>query len=315
MARENKMSENQSEANPDVVEEATSDVETGVGQEAVSDAIFGSSDGFFDALDRAVNGSIIDSEDNEIQETMKTLPDEVTQQEDNNSIKADPVEEGIDWEKRYKDSSREAQKMKTKLDEVETFKPFIESLKSDEGMVQTIKEYLEQGRKPVDMKDKLNLPDDFVFDMDEAVQTPDSNSAKVFNNMVDNLVNTRVQNELKSDRDSRSQEAHTAEQQRAATDFKSRHKVSNEDFDGMMNWADDHQISYDDIYFLKNKDKFMGNVAKSTKSDMLNQMKAVRSIPTSASATNSAATEETDSNKLVFNALKDIDGGVDNLFG
>ena len=57
------------------------------------------------------------------------------------------------------------------------------------------------------------------------------------------------------------------------------------------------------------------NVANSTRKDMLNQMKAVRSIPTSASATNSAGTEETDHNKLVFKALSEIDGGVDNLFG
>ena len=309
------MSENQTTANPEVAEDTSSTVDaTNPSQDDVNEAIFGSDGGFFDALDRDVNGAIIDDEDNEIQETIDTLPDMATQQEDNNSS-ADPSSEDVNWEKRYKDSSREAQKMKAKLDEVETFKPFIESLKSDEGMVQTIKEYLEQGRKPVDMKDKLNLPDDFVFDMDEAVQTPDSNSAKVFNNMVDNLVNTRVQNELKNERDNRSQEARTVEQQRAAEDFKSRHKISDEDFDGMMNWADDHQISYDDIYFLKNKDKFMGNVAKSTKSDMLNQMKAVRSIPTSASATNSAGTEETDHNKLVFKALSEIDGGVDNLFG
>ena len=309
------MSENQDAVNPEVAEETTSNVEANVSQEDVNEAVFGSADGFFDALDRDVNGAIIDDEDNEIQNTMKTLPDEVTQREDNNSIQADPASEGTDWEKRYKDSSREAQKMKAKLDEAETFKPFIESLKNDEGMVQTIKEYLEHGRKPVDMKNKLDLPDDFVFDMDEAVQSPDSNSAKVFNNMVDNLVNTRVQNELQTERDTRTKEQRTAEQQRAATEFKDRHKVSGEDFDSMMDWADNHQISFDDIYFLKNKDKFMGNVAKSTKSDMLNQMKAVRSIPTSASATNSAAKPETDHNKAVFEALLDSDGGIDNLFG
>tara|TARA_R100000808_G_scaffold5823_1_gene17557 strand:- start:5107 stop:6036 length:930 start_codon:yes stop_codon:yes gene_type:complete len=309
------MSENQGAANPEVAEETSTNVEASPSQEDVNEAVFGSADGFFDALDRDVNGAIIDDEDNEIQETMDTLPDMVTQQEDNNSTEAAPTSEGVDWEKRYKDSSREAQKMKAKLDEVETFKPFIESLKSDEGMVQTIKEYLEHGRKPVDMTEKLNLPDDFVFDMDEAVQKPNSDSAKVFNNMVDNLVNTRVQNELQTERDTRTKEQRTAEQQRAAAEFKDRHKISDDDFDSMMDWADTHQISFDDIYFLKNKDKFMGNVAKSTKSDMLNQMKAVRSIPTSASATNSAAKPETDHNKAVFKALLESDGGIDNLFG
>ena len=310
------MSENQTTANPEVAEETSSTVDaTNPSQEDVNDAIFGSDGGFFDALDRDVNGAIIDDEDNEIQETMSTLPDTATQQEDNNSTEAAPISGDTNWEKRYKDSSREAQKMKAKLDEVETFKPFIESLKSDEGMVQTIKEYLEHGRKPVDMTEKLNLPDDFVFDMDEAVQSPNSDSAKVFNNMVDNLVNTRVQNELQSERDTRTKEQRTAEQQRAAAEFKDRHKITEDEFGNMMEWANDHQISFEDIHFLKNKDKYMSNVAKNTKTDMLNQMKAVRSIPTSAGATNSSAKAEPDTNKLVFDALKNIDGGVDNLFG
>jgi hypothetical protein len=309
------MSENQTTANPEVVEETSSTVDaTNPSQEDVNDAIFGSDGGFFDALDRDVNGAIIDDEDNEVQETIDTLPDMATQQEDNNSS-ADPDGEDINWEKRYKDSSREAQKMKAKLDEVETFRPFIESLKSDEGMVQTIKEYLEHGRKPMDMKEQLNLPEDFVFDMDEAVQDPKSNSAKVFGNMIDNIVDSRVQNELKSDRDSRNKEASQAEQQRLASKFRSENNISEDEFDGMMEWANDHKISFEDIHFLKNKDKYMSNVAKNTKTDMLNQMKAVRSIPTSAGATNSSAKAESDPNKLVFDALKNIDGGVDNLFG
>ena len=309
------MSENQTTANPEVAEDTSSTVDaTNPSQDDVNEAIFGSDGGFFDALDRDENGAIIDDEDNEIQETIDTLPDMATQQEDNNSS-ADPSSEDVNWEKRYKDSSREAQKMKAKLDEVETFKPFIESLKSDEGMVQTIKEYLEHGRKPTDMKDKLNLPEDFVFDMDEAVQDPNSNSAKVFGNMIDNIVDSRVQNELKTDRESRNKEASQAQQRQMADKFRSENNISEDEFEGMMEWANDHEISFEDIHFLKNKDKYMSNVAKNTKSDMLNQMKAVRSIPTSASATNSSAKAESDPNKMVFDALKNIDGGVDNLFG
>ena len=309
------MSENQTTANPEVAEDTSSTVDaTNPSQDDVNEAIFVSDGGFFDALDRDVNGAIIDDEDNEIQETIDTLPDMATQQEDNNS-RADPSSEDVNWEKRYKDSSREAQKMKAKLDEVETFKPFIESLKSDEGMVQTIKEYLEHGRKPTDMKDKLNLPEDFVFDMDEAVQDPNSNSAKVFGNMIDNIVDSRVQNELKTDRESRNKEASQAQQRQMADKFRSENNISEDEFEGMMEWANDHEISFEDIHFLKNKDKYMSNVAKNTKSDMLNQMKAVRSIPTSASATNSSAKAESDPNKMVFDALKNIDGGVDNLFG
>ena len=91
------MSENQGAANPEVAEETSTNVEASPSQEDVNEAVFGSADGFFDALDRDVNGAIIDDEDNEIQETMDTLPDMVTQQEDNNSTEAAPTSEGVDW--------------------------------------------------------------------------------------------------------------------------------------------------------------------------------------------------------------------------
>jgi hypothetical protein len=57
----------------------------------------------------------------------------------------------------------------------------------------------------------------------------------------------------------------------------------------------------------------MSNVAKNTKSDMLNQMKAVRSIPISAGATNSRS-KAIDANDAVFDALKGLDNQVDSLF-
>ena len=47
---------------------------------------------------------------------------------------------------------------------------------------------------------------------------------------------------------------------------------------------------------------------------MLNQMKAVREIPTSVANMNSQQVKE-DPNKQVLDALKSLDSGVDNLFG
>jgi hypothetical protein len=58
----------------------------------------------------------------------------------------------------------------------------------------------------------------------------------------------------------------------------------------------------------------MSNVANSTKDDMLKQMKAVRSIPTTASNTNSQA-KTVDANDQVFDTILGLDNQVDNLFG
>ena len=70
----------------------------------------------------------------------------------------------------------------------------------------------------------------------------------------------------------------------------------------------------DDVNLILNRDKAAKNVAKSTKQDMLNQMKNVQNMPASASASNSIATKENEDDS-VFDALAGLDGGVDNLFG
>ena len=89
--------------------------------------------------------------------------------------------------------------------------------------------------------------------------------------------------------------------------------MKDNDFNELMDFAKTHKMSYEDIYYLKNKDRVANNVAKNTKSDMLNQMKAVRNIPTSASSTNSQS-RTTDVNEQIFESLKNLDNGVDSLF-
>jgi len=71
----------------------------------------------------------------------------------------------------------------------------------------------------------------------------------------------------------------------------------------------------DDIYHILNKDKTASNVASSTKQDMLNQMKSVRNIPTSASGANSQGKKEESPDSDVFNSILGFDSGTDNLFG
>jgi len=73
-------------------------------------------------------------------------------------------------------------------------------------------------------------------------------------------------------------------------------------------------LTLEDIDYLLNRDQANANVVQSTKNDMLNQMKSVRHIPTSASGANSQA-EEVDPNNALFDGLLGLDGELDNLFG
>lgn len=280
-------------------------------QSNVDDAVFGSTTGFFEDLDREVNGAIQEGEEPQKEEKSEEPSEETPMFKELNDV--DSEEDNTDWKKRYSDSSREAQKIRQELDEMSRFKPFVEALQNDEGLVSTIRDYVQNGTKPKELKEEFNLPEDFIFDSDEAFSNPDSDSAKVFNSMISRAVNNQVETKLSAQEKTIQEKTAKAEQEREAIEFKKKMNVSDNDFDSLMNWADEHKISFEDIYFLKNKDAFMSNVAKNTKSDMLEQMKAVRSIPTSAGATNSRS-KATDPNDAVFDALKGLDNQVDSLF-
>jgi len=280
-------------------------------QSDVDDAVFGSTTGFFEDLDREVNGAIQEGKEPQKEKKSEEPLNETPMFTELNDV--DSENDGTDWKKRYSDSSREAQKIKQELDEMSRFKPFVEALQNDEGLVSTIKDYVQNGTKPKELKEELNLPEDFVFDSDEAFSNPDSDSAKVFNSMVSRTVNNQVERKLSAQEKTMQEQTAKAEQERLAIDFKKKMNVNDNDFDALMNWADEHKISFEDIYFLKNKDAFMSNVAKNTKSDMLQQMKAVQRIPTSAGATNSRS-KAIDANDAVFDALKGLDNQVDSLF-
>ena len=73
-------------------------------------------------------------------------------------------------------------------------------------------------------------------------------------------------------------------------------------------------MSLDDINYLLNRGEVAKNVAKNTKNEMISKMKNVRTIPTSASGANSQG-QSLSQDDMVFNAIKGLDEGVDNLFG
>ena len=145
---------------------------------------------FFESLDREVNGMILD-EDN----TVEAAETQVTQETDPAPVVVTDDHQH-DWEKRYKDSSSEAQRLKAQLDESSQYDPIINRLKTDTGMVEAIKNYIDNGNKPQDVKQALNLPEDFVFDLDDAMGNSDSMSAKALEHTISGVVDRRVNSQL-----------------------------------------------------------------------------------------------------------------------
>ena len=265
---------------------------------------------FFEALETEVNSAIADPKGSEETPRQESGPIQETRE-----VKAEAPKTDANWEKRYKDSSREAQKMNSKLKQFEPFVPLLDAMKNDGGLVDHVRDYLQGGGKPSKtIKERLNLDEDFVFDANEAVSEPGSDSAKLFDAHVNTAVNQRVGNMMASERKKSAQTEADRAKAQAADDFKKRNNMSNEEFGDMMDTANKTPMTLDDIFYLVNKDKVAANVANSTKEDMLTQMKRVRDIPSSNAGINSAPAEK-NLDDDIFDSLKGSDGDLESLFG
>ena len=265
------------------------------------------SEGFFEQLESDVNGQINDDE-------AHSQPEQVTQQQADPQITGN---EEVDWrgeaenlKQRYSDSSREAQRLKAELNEAQEltkFRPLIEHLKNDPTAVDALRSHFSGQAQP-------QFDEDFVFDAHEAVTEPNSDSAKALKQMIDVEADKRVNARLQQ---VQQQGAEPAAKQRLVNEvdsFKQKTGMNDDQFNDMQNWAQSRELTLEDIYYLKNRGTAAQNVANNTKQEMLNQMRNVQSIPTSASNANSAPDSKSPDD-AVFDILKGMDEGAENLFG
>ena len=289
-------------SNPDIETILEGDVVDGKG-----------SDGFFENLEQQVNGQVNDGPEESQPET-----EQATQPQ---ADSVDTGNEGIDWKQeaetlkqRYSDSTREAQRLRTQLKgagQLAQYKPLIQHLQNSPSAIQALKDDINGGSKEGIAK---KFGEDFVFDGHEAVTDPNSNSAKALKQMIDSEADKRVNARMQAQ--SRKSRAKIAEmkQKKQINDFVQKTGISQDELAKMQQWASKRELTMDDIYYLMNKEKVADNVANNTKQDMLNQMKNVRDMPTSASGANSQGQKENPDDDI-FEGLLDLDGGVDNLFG
>ena len=267
---------------------------------------------FFDNLEAQVNGAINDD----------NVPQPETEQVTQQAVPEDTGnEEQTDWkskvetlEKRYGDSTREAQRLKAENDslaEISRFKPLIEHLKNNPEAVQALKENL--GGKTRSLTERFG--DDFVFDAHEAMSDPKSDSAKVMNEHISKTAQQQAAAMINSEKQRFVAEEQTLNLQNEAEEFKKRTGMSDVEFQDLQARANEHVLTLDDVYYLLNRDQVSKNVADNTKADMLNQMKNVRDIPQSASNANSPGREATSPDDKMFDVLKGLDGDADDLVG
>jgi hypothetical protein len=259
---------------------------------------------FFAELDNQVNGAILTPD-----EETDVVNSEVTSQSPQVAEEQSSEKQEHNWEKRYADSSKEAKRLNTRLQDLEPYAPILEALKTDPNLIAHVKGYYSRNnnKTPVSITNELGLNEDFVFDPEEAIKEPGSDSAKVFGASVDKIVQARI---------AQTMQQQNAQQTKATREaqFKKDNNISDEEFSEMMGWAQKNKLSLEDIYYLKNRKNKEQNIRKTTQEDIINQQKRMSNTPTSLANVGSQKVETTEDEK-VFNAIQNIDSDLDNIFG
>ena len=279
------------------------------------EAVFDSGD-FFSELEGSVNGMQTEGEARQEEVTQPDVGPEQVTQDTSTGTSVNWDDESNPYKQRYKDSSREAFRMNDELKDLKPFVPVLEAMKRDSGLVEHVRGYLQNGGKPQEnIQKQLDLPEDFEFDAEEAMKNPESASAKVQNAHIDQIVQGRVNQMMSREKENAKKMQAQFMYKKQEEDFKKKHNMSNEKFELFKKAASQKVMTLDDAYYLINKDMQAKNIANNTKKDMLNQMKNVRNIPTSASDSNNQGNSQKTPDNQLFDQMVDLDEDVDNLFG
>ena len=254
-----------------------------------------SSEDFFEALDRSVNGVIQD----EVQTTSAPQqdPDPQISQEDLGSL-----------EKRYSDSSREAKRLNSRLKELEPYLPVLDAMREDPNLISHVRNYFEGGgQAPESMKDKFELDEDFVFDPDEAMSDTGSDSAKVLNATIDGVVQRRLNETLSKQQ---------MENRRLSDEasFRAQHDLTQNQWEDFTKFAKNKTLELEDILYLKNRETREQNIAKEASKGVAAHMRDTQSRPRSLATSGSAQVDKS-ADDQIFDSILGSDREFDNIFG
>ena len=260
-------------------------------------------DNFFEELDRSVNGGILDEPSpatSEI-ESDNTLSSQ-------SEVQADVSNEVETLQKRYSDSSREAQRLNGQLKEIEPYMPILDAMREDPNLITHVRNYFEGGgQTPQTMVERLNLPEDFAFEADDAFQNPDSDSAKVLGATIDGIVQRRLNGALQGQK---------AENQKLTreTDFRSRHEMTDEQWSTFVDFAKSKSLELDDIYYLMNRKNRDEKIADNTRQELQEKMREVQNQPGSLATAGGAQVEQSPEDSI-FDAILGSDNELEEAFG
>lgn len=215
--------------------------------------------------------------------------DSRSQQKQDNSSDAEP---GKDDEKilgkfdSYDDLAKSYKELESKLGEksqaaeklreLQPVLPMLEAMLNDDTFLDMAEGYFTDPEKQRDaMKKHLGIDDDFVFDLNNALSDPKSEDAKVLNKLM------QAQQPKKQTQSQTETSQYNEADKKALMD---KFKLDEDGFKDMMAKAQNYKISYEDIYFLLNKDKVLTEAEKRGQAAIREQMGNANKFKKSPSA-------------------------------
>ena len=152
------------------------------------------------------------------------------------------------------------------------------------------------------------------MDMDEAIADPNSQSAKVLDSYIDKKSEKRVNDMLHVERQKASKAAEVRRLRSQAKEFIQKNKMTEEQFKELDGWAQNHKMTWEDIYLLKNRNKVNANIANDSKQQVIDQMRSVQSAPPTASSAGGEVAGDTDHNDAIFDLIQKADNNLESVF-
>ena len=262
-------------------------------------------EGFFEALDSQVNCAVLEQTPSEPKQTTSVQGNQVLEQQP--SPVTDNVGENL--QKRYSDSSREAKRLNGRLSELEPYLPILDAMREDPNLISHVRNYFEGGgQAPVTMKERLNLGEEFMFDPDDAMSNPESDSAKLLSATIDGVVQKRLNSTLGKQQNENKRLTREAE-------FRQKYEMADDQWSEFVQFAKNKTLQLDDIYYLMNKGTREQNIARNANEQVSQQMKKVQQRPQSLASTGSQPEPDKTPDDRVFDEILGTDSKLEEAFG
>ena len=208
-------------------------------------------------------------------------------------------------ETRYRASSEEAIRLNKEVESFKPFLPIVKAMQNDLAKNQGIKDNLASGK--IDskvIKRNLGLPEDFLYDKDEAMNDLNSDSAKYEKAIQAQIVRGEIANALRGrDKQVAQQKIIEVKDAEEKAFIKTHPDV---DMNELNSYAENRTLTLEDIHTLMTIDERMKKVASNAEKGVFDKMKETQSSPKSL-ASAASHNQTVDPINKVMGILKNLD--------